>query len=88
MKNNNSLYERKNINEAKKPDKFFLIMINVIVFVLMFLFGGLKAFSNPRIYILFGGAQIGNLISMGGEWFRLITSMFVHGGLFHIFFLI
>ncbi len=62
----------------------FLIMINVIVFVLMFLFGGLKAFSNPRIYILFG-AQIGNLISMG-EWFRLITSMFVHGGLFHIFF--
>jgi hypothetical protein len=23
VKNNNSLYERKNINEAKKPDKFF-----------------------------------------------------------------
>lgn len=50
----------------------------------MFLIGGLRAFSDPMLYILFG-AQIGNLIKMG-EWFRLITSMFVHGGLFHIFF--
>ncbi|PNR96968.1 rhomboid family intramembrane serine protease [Petrotoga sp. 9PWA.NaAc.5.4] len=61
-----------------------LIIINVIIFLLMFLIGGLRAFSDPRLYILFG-AQIGNLIKMG-EWFRLVTSMFVHGGLFHIFF--
>ncbi|MGY4687217.1 rhomboid family protein [Petrotoga mexicana DSM 14811] len=62
----------------------YLIMLNVLIFIMMFLFGGISAFSNPRIYILFG-AQLGNLIT-AGEWFRLITSMFVHGGLFHIFF--
>ncbi|RAO99963.1 Rhomboid family protein [Petrotoga sp. 9PW.55.5.1] len=61
-----------------------LIAINGLIFILMFLFGGFSAFSNPRIYILFG-AQLGNLIK-AGEWFRMITSMFVHGGLFHIFF--
>jgi len=62
----------------------YLIILNVLIFIMMFLFGGIGAFSNPRIYILFG-AQLGNLIT-AGEWFRLITSMFVHGGLFHIFF--
>lgn len=62
----------------------YLIILNVLIFIMMFLFGGIRAFSSPRIYILFG-AQLGNLIT-AGEWFRLITSMFVHGGLFHVFF--
>lgn len=62
----------------------YLILINIIIFVLMFVFGGFNAFSNPRILLNFG-AQFGLLVQQG-EWFRLITSMFVHGGFMHIFF--
>ncbi len=62
----------------------YLILINGVIFVLMFLFGGFNAFNNARILVSFG-AQWGPLIN-NGQWFRLITSMFVHGGIMHIFF--
>jgi len=48
----------------------------------MFIFGGFSAFNNPRILLIFG-AQYGPLV-VEGQWIRLITSMFVHGGFFHI----
>lgn len=60
----------------------YLIGINVFVFFLMFVFGGFTAFNNPRILLIFG-AQYGPLVA-DGQWVRLITSMFVHGGFFHI----
>jgi rhomboid protease GluP len=60
----------------------YLIGINVFIFILMFIFGGISAFNNPRILLIFG-AQYGPFVS-NGEWIRLITSMFVHGGFTHI----
>jgi rhomboid protease GluP len=60
----------------------YLIGINVFVFILMFVFGGFTAFNNPRILLIFG-AQYGPLVA-DGQWVRLITSMFVHGGFSHI----
>lgn len=60
----------------------YLIGINVLIFILMFLFGGFNAFNNPQILLVFG-AQYGPFVA-SGQWVRLITSMFVHGGFFHI----
>lgn len=62
----------------------YLIGINVLIFILMFVFGGLSAFNDPRILLIFG-AQYGPLVA-DGQWIRLITSMFVHGGFLHILF--
>ncbi len=60
----------------------YLIGINALIFIMMFIFGGFSAFNNPRILLIFG-AQYGPLVAEG-QWIRLITSMFVHGGFFHI----
>jgi len=63
----------------------YLILINIIVFLLMFLIGGMNVFSDIRWLLVFG-AHYGPLMIEEGQWFRLITSMFIHGGLMHIFF--
>lgn len=62
-----------------------IIVINATIFLLMFLSSGLSGFSNPRVLLNFG-AHYGPYIRLFDEYFRLVTSMFVHGGLFHIFF--
>ncbi|MBM7558749.1 rhomboid family intramembrane serine protease [Marinitoga litoralis] len=63
-----------------------IFTINIIVFALMFVFGGgFGAFSNVYTLIL-AGAQYGKLITISNQYFRFITSMFVHGGILHIFF--
>ena len=62
----------------------YLIIANLIIFALMFLFGGFGAFNNPLILLRFG-AQYGPFVS-AGQFNRLITSMFVHGGILHILF--
>ncbi|WP_276318650.1 rhomboid family intramembrane serine protease [Marinitoga lauensis] len=59
---------------------------NIIIFALMFVFGGgFHAFSNVYT-LIFAGAQYGKLITISHQYFRFITSMFVHGGFLHIFF--
>lgn len=62
-----------------------LILINVLVFLLMFTIGGSGVFTDIRWLLVFG-AHFGPLMIEEGQWFRLITSMFIHGGLMHIFF--
>ena len=58
-----------------------LIVINVIAFILQFLFPGTRA--EPGLTENFA------LVSPAvreGQFYRLLTSMFLHGGLFHILF--
>ncbi|BBE31199.1 rhomboid family intramembrane serine protease [Tepiditoga spiralis] len=70
----------------KKTLTNYMITMNIVVFILMIIFGGFSALwgTSSRALLLFG-AQYGPLVS-NGQWFRTITSMFVHGGLLHIFF--
>ncbi|NBG86949.1 rhomboid family intramembrane serine protease [Isachenkonia alkalipeptolytica] len=63
----------------------YLIFINALVFLLMFLIGGMNVFGDIRWLLVFG-AHFGPLMIEEGQWFRLVTSMFIHGGLMHIFF--
>lgn len=60
------------------PIVSIIIAINILVFVLM---------SLPGIgdQILFAGMSVNGLIAQG-EWWRVITSMFLHGGFMHVLF--
>ncbi|MBO8160370.1 MAG: rhomboid family intramembrane serine protease [Thermosipho sp. (in: Bacteria)] len=62
---------------------YYLILINVVILLLMEIVKVVTS-ENVMVYIWFG-AQFGPLVS-GGQWYRLITSMFVHGGFIHLIF--
>lgn len=59
-----------------------LIGINAVVFVLMVVFG-VSPISPTVADLLLWGADFGPK-TIGGEWWRLLTSMFLHIGLIHI----
>lgn len=55
-----------------------IITINIIVFIITLLPG----FGDE---ILYAGMSVNGLIAEG-EWWRIITSMFLHGGFMHVLF--
>ncbi len=57
-----------------------LIFINILVFILMYLFGN---GSNDVATLLKFGANLGELVR-AGEVYRLITSAFIHIGIIHL----
>jgi membrane associated rhomboid family serine protease/TolA-binding protein len=59
-----------------------LIGLNVLVFVIMVLRGVSAINPTPQQAIAFG-ADFGPL-TLDGQWWRLVTSMFVHFGIIHI----
>jgi rhomboid protease GluP len=61
---------------------YTLVGINVIVFILMAVNG--VSFSEPKVDdLLRWGADYGPLTSRG-EWWRLLTAMFLHVGVYHL----
>ena len=70
-----------NMYKQKKPIVTgILILVNIIVFALMYIIG--KGSENTETLINFG-ANIPALIR-GGDYYRLITSGFLHIGIIHI----
>jgi membrane associated rhomboid family serine protease/Tfp pilus assembly protein PilF len=57
---------------------------NVMVFIAMVLASGAVEDFPAKVSIHFG-ANYGPL-TLSGDWWRLLTYMFLHGGIFHIFF--
>lgn len=57
--------------------------LNILVFLLM-IFSGVDIISASGSEVLQWGANR-RLETAGGEWWRLLTSMFLHGGLMHLF---
>lgn len=80
----------KNEAEAKKAEDIFtkkkpvityaLIIINVLVFVAMYIFG--KGSEDTLTLLLFGANY--PVLVRAGEYYRLITSAFLHIGLLHL----
>jgi len=68
-----------------KDDHFatsILLDINILVFVIMF-FSGVNIISPRTMELLhWGGNRRAEIL--GGEWWRLATSMFLHGSIMHI----
>ena len=70
-------------NMAALSGTFSLISINVIIFIIMvFKFEGFLSFQIKDLLV--SGANFRPLIK-AGEWWRLFTSMFLHGGFMHLF---
>lgn len=68
---------------AFAPATYVLCGINVAVYLAMLLSG--VSFWDPSIRnLLHWGANNGTYVLLGGQWWRLITAMFVHVGIIHI----
>lgn len=61
---------------------YILIAINVVAFIITATLSGNFIDSNINV-LVFLGAKVNSLIS-AGEYYRLITCMFLHGGIIHI----
>ena len=82
----------KNEEESKKAEDIFtkktpiityiLIVINILVFIAMYVFGN---GSENSLTLLVFGANYAPLVR-SGEYYRLITSAFLHIGLLHLIF--
>ena len=82
----------KNEVEAKKAEDIFtkkrpvityaLIIINVLVFLAMYIFG--KGSEDTLTLLLFGANY--PVLVRAGDYYRLITSAFLHVGLLHLIF--
>lgn len=77
-------------NAQKKKERVFsfgkplmtyiLIIINIIMFILLEVKGGS---TNTEVLIEYGAKY--NPAILDGEWWRIISSMFLHIGVFHLF---
>ncbi len=65
------------------PATTALVAINIAVLVGMFITGGVATFGPENV--VRWGANIGPL-TLDGEYWRLVTAGFVHGGVYHIAF--
>ncbi|HEY0786239.1 MAG TPA: rhomboid family intramembrane serine protease [Acidobacteriaceae bacterium] len=68
---------------ATAPATYVLIGINCLVFLLMCLSGASPTLPT-RHQLLLWGADAGPLVLAGGQWWRLVTAMFVHIGALHL----
>ena len=64
------------------PGTYFLIAINVAVFLWMVLHGVSPTLPQPAQLIHYGANQ--SVLVLNGEWYRLVTATFVHVGVLHI----
>jgi rhomboid protease GluP len=75
--------QRKQVTWAAAPATYTLLGINCAVFVGMVLSG--VSFLMPTTnQLILWGANNGTLVLRYGQWWRLITAMFVHVGIIHI----
>ena len=70
-------------NILRFPVTLILILINVTVFILVYSKAPATDGSVWTLHLLNSGA-IFNPFTLDGEWYRIFTHMFLHGGLLHI----
>lgn len=68
------------------PENWFIVLpplVMVVIFVAMLFYGYSPEASNSELLYHWGGATAPSVFG-DGEWWRLLVSVFLHNGLFHI----
>ena len=74
--------EAEKIFKRKKPTVAYgIIFICILMFILMYIFGN---GSEDNYTLLLFGANL-DVLTKGGDYYRLVTSMFLHIGIWHLF---
>lgn len=68
---------------AMAPATYTLVGINCLVYLWMCL-RGFSPWAPTTLQLYYSGANIGPLVLAHHQWWRLITAMFVHGGIIHL----
>jgi rhomboid protease GluP len=68
---------------AMAPATYILVGINCLVYLAMVV-SGVSWLSPTADQLIHWGADYGPFVLVGGEWWRLITAMFVHVGIVHL----
>lgn len=68
---------------AAAPGTYLLVGINCAVFLAMWAHGAGFMMPTPEQVLRWGGENTG-LVLVYGEWWRIVTAMFVHVGIWHI----
>lgn len=86
----------KNMEESKKVEDVFskkrpivtysLIIINIIMYLIISFVGREFFEFNPKILVKYGALVNNNLMVESIDYFRIISSIFLHGGLLHLVF--
>jgi membrane associated rhomboid family serine protease len=66
------------------PATAILVGVNVLVYLVTVYQGA--GIGRPGGKLFLDGALIGAAIDVQGEWYRLVTAMFLHGSLLHLLF--
>ena len=66
------------------PATVVLVAVNIFVYLVTVYQGG--GVGRPGGQLFLDGALIGAAIDQQGEWYRLVTAMFLHGSLLHLAF--
>ena len=61
---------------------YILIAINVVVYIYTSVIGG--NFLETSSSVIYQYGQVGGLVIYGGQYYQLLTSMFVHASIVHI----
>jgi len=76
---------RRRVAGLEAPATVALVALNVLVYLVTIYDGG-GGLNSPGGKVFEDGALIGAAIDLNGEWYRLVTAMFLHAGVLHIAF--
>jgi len=65
------------------PLTYTLIIVNIVIYLYTALLSGNLVDIDTRVLVKLG-ALYGPLVIERGEWWRLLTAMFLHGGMTHL----
>ena len=75
--------QRRRRRWAFAPATYALVGMNCAVFALMF-FAGANPFNPDSGTLFLWGADHAGAVLYDGQWWRIVTAMFIHGGFLHL----